>query len=250
MRSLASTALIATIFWSPFVHAADARVKNNHLHFQGKNYFRVGAATVTQGAYGEKKSPIFQGNYLEVQATLPAPKLDGKVKQAAIVDIDWDKSSSVGADLQGSVPSVVNTGAKVKVSDLKSGKLKLVYLYILPNDIKTATNNSPKALDNLRSYGADARIAHEIFVVMEAETARQITTSGSLSVGLAPGGGLLLTGGLLPVQGKLVGGGATTSRVQVTLSPGTTYAYLLVKLKWTAGKKSIEKCTDDQWGPV
>jgi hypothetical protein len=222
------------------IYAGDVVVKDNHLKFLGINYFRTGADRVTLGAYGEKKSPILQGNYLEVQDTLPVPKLDGKIKSAAIVTIDWSKSTE--ADIMANIGAlkVVNTGVKITYSGLKSGSLKLVHLIILANEIRNAANHSPKAIDNLASYGSDARIAHEIFVVMNAELASSFTTGVSFDVKASVGGGITVTSK----------GSASNSRSTiVTLSQGTTFAYLLVKLDWAKKKASIEKCTDDQWGP-
>jgi hypothetical protein len=65
-----------------------AVVKDNHLSFNGKNYFRGGSEDVELGSYGEKKSPITQTNYLEVQGKIPTAKL--KVKEAVEVTIDFE----------------------------------------------------------------------------------------------------------------------------------------------------------------
>ncbi len=216
-------------------------VKTNHLTFGSVNYFRAGADRVTLGAYGEKKSPVFQGNYLEVQYCLPDKKLDGKISKATIAEIDTARSNrgEVEADVQGL--KVVNTGARITYGGFTGNKLKLVHLVIPAGPIKDAANDSPRALDRLRSYGADARIAHEIFVVMQASTAKAFTASASFDVEAYTGAGIV-------VAGRGAAGTGTITRV--TLSAGTTYAYLLVKLKWKRGKTEIEKCTDDQWGPV
>jgi hypothetical protein len=120
---------------------------------------------------------------------------------------------------------------------MKSGKLKLVKLVVDNEDIKYAANHSPKALDNLKSYGNDARIANQIFVVMEASITKTFTSATSFNI--------TVNQGLVKVsaEGSSGGSGATT----VTVSEGSCFAYGLVKLDWDKGKHQLDKVTDDQW---
>jgi hypothetical protein len=91
-------------------------------------------------------------------------------------------------------------------------------------------------------YGKDARIAHQVFIVMEAELAKSFTASTSFDVSV--------NAGSIQVTGEgLVG---TSGRKSVAVSNGSVFAYGMVKLDWDAhrakNKTTIVKGTDDQWG--
>ncbi len=212
----------------------DVTVESNHITLFGKKFFRGNSPTVTLGAYGEKKSPLLGQNYLEVQNTMPAPKINAApVNKATIVEIDFSKSSKteVEAFVKGILP--VNASGQVTYDKLKTAELKLVYLVIHAGDLERQVNASPGVLGDLRDYGNDARVCHEILVAMSATTANTFAKSASLTVTKA-GSGLTIS----------TSGEKSTS---VTLSSGTTFAYLLVKADWGKGKDSISKFTDDQW---
>ena len=217
-----------------------AVVKDNHLSFNGKNYFRGGAEDVELGSYGEKKSPITQANYLEVQGKIPTAKL--KVKEAVEVSIDFDKTSEKEFLANINVAGVFKGSAETAYQDMKSQKLKLVKLQVNNKDIKDAANQSPKVIDDLIQYGKDARIAHQVFIVMEAESAKSFAASTSFDVSVNAGI-LKVTG-----EGRVGSSGQTT----VTVSKWSIFAYGMVKLDWDANraknKTAIVKVTDDQWG--
>ena len=85
---------------------------------------------------------------------------------------------------------------------------------------------------------------HEVFVVMEASLAESLAASGSLTLSGSAGiEGLKISGTQTVAAGK-------TRTTTVTMSKGTTFAYLLLKIDWNhAGlkKTDIEKLTDDQF---
>ena len=93
-----------------------AVVEANHLKYNGKNYFRVGSEDTYFAAYGEKKSPVFQGNYLEVQDGLPAPKL--KIREAVEVKMDAEVPRAKGNVSQAEVAGIGNI---IAVSSGKGG---------------------------------------------------------------------------------------------------------------------------------
>lgn len=221
--------------------AETASVHDNHLEYNGQSFFRVGSDRVTLGAYGEKKSPVLKGNYLEVQSALPADKLAGKVKNVTTVAIDFSKSTKTEIEANLNGIKVVNVGTAVTYEGLKTAKLKLVHLWITPVDITDATNATSTALSRMKSYGNDGRLANDILVVMEAELADSFTTSSSFEVSVSATTGITVTG---------KHAATSTTDTKVTLSAGTTFAYLLAKPKWNAAKTKIEKCTDDSWGPT
>lgn len=216
--------------------AQAAVIKDNHLKFNGKSYFKAGAESVELGSYGEKKSPLTKANYLEVQGHVPYDKL--KVRTATVVDIDFKQSSE--KDFQANVIATAAGGnVNTAYKRLDKGELKLVKFEVELVDMKNALNDAPAVRDNLDKYGNDARVCHQIFVVLEATVATKIASSTSLA---AAG-----SNGALTVTAK-----ATVKNEKdtvVTLSKGTTYAYLLAKLDWDKknGNKVVDKLTDDQF---
>ena len=206
-----------------------AVIRNSHLTFNGKYYFRGGSESVLIGSYGEKRTPILQQNYLEVQSNIPAVKL--KVRAVTEVAIDFERSTDVKLKLK--VAGNYNGSVDAAYNDLKTGVLKLVKFEILPADLATIVNGAPAVLNNLRNYGNDARVAHQIFVVLEASMARTYSQATTITFSMSG----------TAVRATVMQGGTTT----VDLSPGMIYAYLLAKPDWNSGKNRIDKFTDDQW---
>lgn len=219
-----------------------AVIKENHLKFNGKDYFRVGSEEVALGSFGLKKAPLTQGNYLEVQDHLPTPKL--KVRNVVEVDIDFSQTTERDILANINVAGVFGGSAGTAYSDLRSGKLKLSKVWIENEDLKQAANDSPKAIANLIDYGNDARIASQIFVVLEDSVAEKVTQGSAFSLSLDAG----------QVKLTVTGGSGSSSTTTITLSESMTFAYGLVKLDWDAqlkkNKTKITSLTDDQWGPA
>lgn len=184
-----------------------------------------------------KKQPLTQANYLEVQGHVAYDKL--KVREAGIIEIDFkqSKSSDVKAKL-GTAVGHLGISADVAYTKLQNGDLKLVKFIVENESMKKTINDLQGVLNNLDRYGNDARIAHQIFVVLEAETATKVTTATTVTAS-GTSNGVKLT-----VESKTKNSRNTT----VTLSKGMTYAYLLVKIDWDKKAKDlrIEKLTDDQ----
>ena len=208
-----------------------ATVHDNHLNFAGVNYFRGNSPSVSIGDYGEKKKPLFSQNYLEVQDNIPAPKL--VVRAVTEVAIDFAKSTEADIKLNLHVAGSFSGSAGAAYESLKSGSLKLMKLDMTVGDVKGAVNSAPKVRDNLASYGSDARVAHQIFVVMEATEASAFKAGGKVTFSMQ--------------DATLQAHGGTGGTTTISLKTGTTYAYLLCKPDWNGGKSSVEKFTDDQW---
>lgn len=216
---------------------ANTEVFDNHLKYNGINYFRVGSEDTYLGCYGEKKSPVFQGNYLETQDGLPAKKL--KVKDAVEATIDFSKSTEAEVLANIDVAGVFGANQNTAYQDLKSGKLSLFKLIIDLEDLRKAANDSPNHLDRLKSYGNDSRIASDVFVVLDANETKSFSSATSF--------GVSVQAGVVKVTAQTgVENGGSTS---VSVSNGSIFAYGIAKIKWDKNDK-IEKLTDDQWGPV
>lgn len=217
--------------------AQKAVVEDNVLKYNGKRYFKAGSEDVPIGGFGEKKQPLTQANYLEVQSHIAYDKL--KVQEAGVIEIDFKQSKASDVKVMlGTAVKYLGLSTDVAYSKLEKGELKLVKFVVENESLRKTVNDLPGVLDKLDKYGNDARIAHQIFVVLEAETATKITTSTDISV-TGTKDGVKLT-----VAAKTKNERETT----VTLSKGMTYAYLLVKIDWDKKAKDlrIEKLTDDQ----
>lgn len=218
-----------------------AVIKDNHITFMGTKYFVANAQTVSIGSYGEKATPVFGQNKLEVKSHIPPPKLDGKIKTLPPVSIDTTQSSKSDftTAVSGSLKVIGFSGSESAVYDnLASSHLKLVQLFVEEIPMKDAANKSPKVLDNLESFGGDARIAHQLFVIMEAAFASSFTGATSYDVS---------ADALGIVSIKANGGTSVSGKDEITLSAGTGLAYLLLKLDWNKDKTKIEDTSVDEW---
>lgn len=216
------------------------KIKDSYIEFANTKYFTGNAQKVSIGSIGEKATPFGGKGKLEVKDHIPAPKLDGKIKTAGPFEIDTAQSSKSNFTkvVEGSLKAIGFSGSESLIYDeLEKRHLKLVQLFVEEEDMKTAANNSPKARNNLESYGGDGRIAHELFVVMEAEYATSFTSGARFEVSADAGGVISITAS----GGKVVRG-----KDKVTLAPGTGLAYSLLNPNWKKGL--IEKTTVDEPG--
>lgn len=244
--------------------AGDARITNTSLKFAGLSYFRANAPSVVIGAFGDKKTPLTKQNYIEVLGRIPAARL--KVHQATTVRIDFTGTSSVDVAVDVSVPvsgtgmdtdtgmgtgmgtdpgmgtdtGTVTLSPSVAYEQLRHDQLCLVKLDIYPSDIIKAANDSPAVLAHLKECGDSGRLVHQIFMVLNAKTAKVFSSSASLALS-ATNGEVMVT-----AQGTQ----GSTGDLTLRLSPRTTFAYLLLKLKWDANQKKnwkrIKGSEDDQ----
>lgn len=221
---------------------ANVVVKENHLTFGGVAYFRGHAEEVEIGSIGEKRTPLTKQNYLEVKDRIPVPNID--VTKATVVDIDFTKTSksafdtAVSALIKG-VP--VTFSGDASFEKLKSGDLKLVKFSVSTNDMMKAANSSPQKLQSLIEWGNDARIAHQVFIVMEASLANQFDNNVTVDLSVGAKG----------LEAKVGGSGSASGTTTVQISKGTCFAYLLAKIDWDAKLKKnqtkIVDLDDDQW---
>ena len=216
-------------------------IKDNHIKFMGTNFFVGNAQIVSVGSIGEKAANFIGTNKLKVKAHIPVPKLEGRIKVAGPFDIDSSEStkSDFSKAISGSLKII---GATISQNDiyreLTTKHLRLVQFFVEEEAMKKAANDSPAALDNLRNYGGDARIAHQLFVIMEAEFATSFTGGNSYEVSVDAGGIISVTAN---------GGTTVSGKNKVTLSPGTGLAYLLLNPNWNKGKTQIESTKVDEW---
>lgn len=239
---LAITGITGMMLGSAPARAADVKLTNAAFKYGGVNYFRGKAENVNLCSDGEKKTPVGQVNYLAVQGQVPRGKLgDVTVKISGPYTIEWSKYSNT--DVNASIKYLKVGGGTGTFSReaAKSANLKLVKFSLDEGQLKRLLN---KYADSVRNYladeGRDGRIVSEVWVVMEANLASQVTTGGSVK-GEGSGGGFKV---------EVAASGSSTTKTSITVPPNTTFAYLLHKVKdWSKGKETIEDMEDDQHGP-
>ena len=156
----------------------NAVVKDSHIVVGGLSYFRGGAEGIKLGTFGIKRTPVFGQNFLEAQDAIPAPKLVVKAPLTFGIDFTNSSDTDIKAGLKVAGSSLSLDAA---LKGLHSGSLKLMKLEMNLEDVKRAVNALPIVLDELRSFGARARVAHAIFVVLEGQLADSFTRGGTLS---------------------------------------------------------------------
>ncbi len=216
-------------------------VKENHLTFGGLAYFRAHAEEVEIGSIGEKRKPLFKQNYLEVKDLIVVP--GDEIIQATVVDIDFDHTSKT--DLSLGATAIVE-GVPVKLDGdatfekLRLGDLKLVKFSVSNNEIKRAANNSPEMLQDLHRWGKNARIVHQVFIVIDAILANQFSRNY----------GVKISTGIKGLEAKIGVGGSASGTTTVQISKDTCFAYLMLKIEWDKkqDEPKIVDLDDDQWG--
>lgn len=217
-------------------------VAENHLTFGGVAYFRGHAEEVEIGSIGEKRTPVTKQNYLEVKDRIPVPEI--AIVESTVAEIDFTKTSKSAFN---TLVSVIVKGVPVKFSGdatfnkLKLGELKLVKFSVSNNDMERAANNSPRKLQDLIEWGDNARIAHQVFIVMEAAMANQFDNNVTVNLSV----------GVKGLEATVGGSGSVSGTTAVQVSAGTCFAYLLAKIDWDAKQKKnktkIVDLDDDQW---
>ncbi|MGK0362813.1 MAG: hypothetical protein ACI9U2_005135 [Bradymonadia bacterium] len=243
---LTLTIVIAALgtFVVPTTASAVTTVKlsKSAFSYSGVRYYRGKVENVKLCSYGEKKTPITQANYLAVQNNVPGDTLSKVAVQIeGPFPIEWSKFSKTDVDAAISYLKVGGgTGSFNRAVAMKAN-LKLVKFYLNEGPLTTLLNKYANgARNHLAKEGADGRIASEVWVVMEAKLASDVANGGSVT-GTASDGGFKV---------QLGGSGSSKVKTTITVPPGTTFAYLLHKVKkWNKGKTKVENMQDDQHGP-
>lgn len=217
--------------------AKNVNVSESHFTYGGIAYFRGHAEEIQLGSIGEKQTPLTKMNYLEAQDHIPAEKI-GRA-EVIKVDVDFTEIKQAGFDLNVSaaiqgVP--VSASTALHGNKASESELSLLKFSIEAIDMLRVVNGLPAQLGHLKRWGGKARIAHQVFVVVEATLATMFAAAGR--VDLMAGSG--------PLRAAVGGSRSTHSTSVVSISRGTCFAYLLAKIDWK--KDRIHELHDDQWG--
>lgn len=201
-------------------------LKDKSLKVNNTTYYRSNG--VNLGDVGDKKNSIFSVNRVDAQSNIPAPKM--KVKYGEAISMTSKFASELSANFSYNGESA---GAFKK--KLTSGDLKLVRYFMENRDIENGIETSPKLVESIRSFGRDARVVSDVWVVVDAKIYEQ--TKGGAKL-------------------KCKRSGGATARLDsdstIVLSPGTVLAYMLQKIDWKEKQKKnwskIDKLIEDPKG--
>lgn len=248
MRNALLLACSLSMLGASTAHAGEVTIKPGHFKFGGVKYFRGKAENVRLGSFGEKKTPITGINYLSIEHTLTGSNVAKlRPRVATVASINWAKYSRRDVEIGGSLRYFKRGGSAAVTGSHASARkanLKLVKIIVNEGPLKNVLNSTAS---NTRKYlkkeGRDGRIVHEVWVVMEAQLANHFASAGSLSVRASGSSG----GVQLRARAKVSARRYKTE--SITISAGTTFAYMLMKVKkWNRGKSRILDMEDDNWG--
>jgi hypothetical protein len=121
---------------------------------------------------------------------------------------------------------------------LKSGDLKLVKFSISNNNMRALANASPEKLKDLKRWGNKARIAHQVFIVVDATLANEFSR----------GVGVKIAAGVEGMEANVGVDHSASGSTTVKISRDTCFAYLMLKIQWDKKELEIVDLNDDQWG--
>ncbi len=218
-------------------------VKDTHLTYNGITYFRGGAEQLELGSIGVKLSSLGKTNYLEVRDKIDAGKFKSTFSNVAEIDTTrltkYEFEAKVAAIVPVSgMPAPITVTGDAAFEQIKLKQLELVKFTVFNYDMMNAVNSSPQMLTSLAEWGPKARIAHQIFVVMDARLAQKFDNRTTIITPMGPQGIDVTVGGA-------VGSAEATS---VRIAAGSCFAYLLARIEWNSKKTEIVDLNDDQWG--
>lgn len=213
---------------------ANVKIKDNHLTYNGKRYFRGGAEDVMLGSWGKKRTPVSSMNYLEVYGRLKPSKLKGV--KATPVQINWSGTSTSSITANLNARNVFGVDASTAVQKLRNEELVLVKFSVPMQRMKNALNASNTVRGNLKDAGARGRVVHQVFAVVDGTITSGMSSNSTVDVNGRRNGIEIAVGGSF--------GGNNSATV--TLAPGCIYAYLLANPKFRRG--DVESLRPDQQG--
>lgn len=225
---------------------AKVRVKNNHLHFNGANYFRGKSENIVLGSYGEKRRPIFGVNRLEVEEHIDPNLFDIREPATATIDFSTTRKGDFTEGLDGTFKGVdFDISIRQMWDRFQSGNLVLVKFAVDLGPLKRAVNRDRRAIAFLKRLAKSrARIVSEVWVVTSAQLAEKLNRAQSIKASGKRG----------KIHIQVAGTASQDVTTNLTLSKGTTFAYLLARIdKWDKKlrkrRKRIIDLDEDQFGP-
>ncbi len=219
------------------------KIKDDYFEYGTQKYFRGNAHRLELATFGEKKDSITSRGYLEPEARVAAEHLDGRIKTAPPVKINWNEVSQadLGVDIDLKFFSLGRrTAGTFSHAQAKTAKLELVNLAINEGPLKKMLNQDANAARKfLADEGGDARIVSEVWIVVDAQLGEFFATRAS---GLAN-----VTAFESLIEATFSGGKSGSQTLR--LAPGSVFAYKMHKVKdWDNGKTVIDNIEGDAPG--
>lgn len=139
------------------------------------------------GSIGEKRQPLTQQNYLEVKDRIPIGKIHGvksnvfEIETTQLSKTDLKTEVNAIVPING-VPVPTTLAVETAWKKLTSAELKLVKFSVMNNDTIEACNDSPQKLKFLIDWGNDARIVHQVFIVMDAKLSNKFDNNVNVTL--------------------------------------------------------------------
>lgn len=211
------------------------KVTDNFFEYGTVKYFRGKAENIQIGCFGDKRDPIGNKAWLDVEGPVKAEYLTGRVRFVTTTEVDWASSSKSAVEVNGLLRIFgvgVSTAFTGDYGDAVRGHLKLAKFVIDEGPLKKMLNEDATAARKyLADEGSDGRIVSEVWVVMEAELAEHFTTSSGFSIGVS-------AAGVAAIDVTANGGKHGTQTISMT--KGTSFAYLLHKVTdWNEDKTVV-----------
>jgi hypothetical protein len=212
---------------------ADATIREDHVHSEGVDYFRGHAAAVQLGDVGERRNPAGGHGHLAVQAGLRRDTL--RIERVTRVDLKGAtvRGSDIAVDVV--VPDVGSLGASTAARLIQDRALCLVRVEAAPRGVVAAANECTGVLDALRRAGKEGRLVHQVLVLVETATARDLTEAARWSLSGTDDACVLTAA---DSDGR---------RSVVPLAPGTTFAYRLLRPAWVGARIAGADCDPGSW---
>ena len=216
-------------------------IKGNYFKFNNYRYYRNNAEKIQLGSYGEKRTPLGGRHELIPHSRISSGNLDkyAHVHTAFSGPIDWTGYSSQNFNFGAGVQFIAAGGSvdfAHSASEMNSGHLELMELYIDEGPMENTLNHSGACLTFLDDEGSDGRVADVIWVVIDGDLASTVANSNSIGV----------SGTYDAIDLSVGGGGGGGSTVHIHLTPGQTFAYNLVKVsKWGKHHESVDDLKPD-----
>jgi hypothetical protein len=217
----------------------ETKITEHYFEYGTLKYFRGAAENLVFCAYGRKRDPLGAKAYLEVQNKVKPEYLEGRVRCATTVAINWEDATAAEVETSG-VLKYFSLDSKLAVNGsymkAKSAKLRLIKFVIDEGPLQTMLNQDADIARNyLANEGGDGRIVSGLWVATEEELAEHFSASGSISTSAnAALGGLDVTAVVTAAGGKDVS-------QTITLLSDTPFAYQLHKVTdWNRDKTRIE----------
>jgi len=222
---------------------SEMKIDKHYLEVGTIKYFRGKPENIELACFGEKKDPVGAFSYLAVEGNVRRSLLKDSAKRVTAVTIDWSRERSAEVDAHGTL-KYFGLDVKIAVSgsyeEAKSARLKLVKFAINERPLKRILNEDADAARKyLAREGGDGRIVSEIWVLMKGELDEHFATAGTIDVTASADDAAL----------EFSASGGTHGSQTVRISKGTTFAYLMHKVKeWNKDKTKILNMEDDQHG--